>query len=80
MIFKLGKTDQQKRIEKEKKKDWHKWFAWHPVNVGEEDGRNRMAWLCTVYRILEPNLVTMGYHWRFSVNIDEVMKETLVEK
>jgi hypothetical protein len=26
-------------------KGWHKWFAWHPVNVG-----GTMVWLETIYR------------------------------
>jgi hypothetical protein len=80
MIFKLGKTEQQKRRDTEKKKVWHRWFAWRPVYVGEEDGRNRVAWLSTIYRILEPNYTTMGFHWRYSVNLNEVMEETLMEK
>lgn len=38
---------------------WHKWFAWHPVRIGEwgEVRRDRCnkAWLCLVERRVVPD-------------------------
>lgn len=28
--------------------EWHRWFAWHPIRIGEEK-----LWLCFVYRRAE---------------------------
>jgi len=25
--------------------EWHRWFAWHPVRIGEENGHWIKAWL-----------------------------------
>ena len=43
MRFNCGPTRQEKD---EKKKFWHKWFAWHPVKVGNREG----IWLELVER------------------------------
>ena len=42
MKFKCGKT----QAEKDAKFQWHQWFAWKPVSVGEGDCR----WLEVVER------------------------------
>ena len=42
MRFRCGLTREQRYQERRK---WHKWFAWHPVRIG-----NERVWLETVER------------------------------
>ena len=42
MRFNCGPTWAEKAFAKEQ---WHQWFAWHPVRVGDE-----CIWLETIYR------------------------------
>lgn len=39
----------KRRLELQRKKKWHNWFAWHPVDL---EGTNDKAWLCYVERKL----------------------------
>lgn len=54
MIFSCGETvdAQVERLAKglEALEEWHDWFAFKPVNVGEKDGHYICAWLQTVQR------------------------------
>jgi len=48
MEFSCGLTDE---AWKRKAKEWHRWFAWHPVTVHvREDGSRVCAWLTFVER------------------------------
>ena len=42
--------------EKEFRKQWRPWFAWYPVTVGIENGREVKAWLQWVERSQEYSL------------------------
>ena len=47
-----GLTNQEKRRLYEeginKMKEWHRWFAWHPVTIGTKGVRKIKAWFCWV--------------------------------
>lgn len=49
----------------DKKKQWHKWFAWHPVVVNRE-----WVWLETISRkgytkgVSENNVVYLGWNYK----------------
>jgi len=47
MIWKSRKTHKSK---KEYYTNWHKWFAWYPITIGESDGRKIKLWLEYVER------------------------------
>ncbi len=42
----------ENRKERTPKTEWHKWFAWYPVTIGETDDGNRKVnvWWQYVYR------------------------------
>ncbi len=69
--MKLNLKSRSEKWEEEKahKRQWHKWFAWYPVQVGKGDYR----WLETVYR--EGTLIVgwEDYYWmyRYSSNSPE---------
>jgi hypothetical protein len=48
MIFKVGLTYEERVRRRTERKNrmiaWSKWFAWYPVNVGEEKGKYVLAW------------------------------------
>lgn len=45
----------------ERKQEWHDWFAWHPVRLGEHDCR----WLETVERKGELQFCFEGFCWEY---------------
>ena len=49
MRFKFGHSRKQKKAIRESKLNWHTWYAWHPVRVGE----GPWAWFENVQRIAE---------------------------
>ena len=67
-------------------KNWHKWWAWHPVTVhNSEKNRHQRAWLETVWR--QGQLVQAyeyGRHWRWNYLLDpcdfELLKLTKPEE
>lgn len=76
MIWLGRKTSEQRRKEKlERKTNWHKWFAWRPVVVSEENGRYKKAWLCYVYRKMTKVAGYDDWWWYkdYSISIPEVM-------
>jgi hypothetical protein len=79
MIWSGRKTYEQRQLEKKEKENWHKWFAWYPVNIGECGGRYQKAWLCPVFR-KKVKLETFDgyyYRWKYNTNINEVMVDVL---
>lgn len=58
MQFACGKTSAERRA---KKQEWHQWFAWLPVNVGQHDCR----WLERVWRKGQLLGGPDGYYWFF---------------
>ena len=56
----------------EQKKQWHRWFAWHPVVIGiNEDNREVKVWLEYVLRKGEPRFLEpkaegiLSYDWTY---------------
>ncbi len=76
MKFSCGKTRAQKRAEKiERLQNWHKWFAWRPVRVGNNDCR----WLELVERrgeLIYQGSISESWRWcycplrKFSVKVE----------
>lgn len=80
MIWVGRKTSEQKSKERlERKTKWHKWFAWHPVTVGEENHRHKKAWLCSVYRKCTRVTGYEDWWWykEYSISLPDVMVDVL---
>lgn len=43
------------------KEQWHDWFAWHPIRLGDNDCR----WLETVVRKGEHQWCSGGFYWQW---------------
>lgn len=45
--------------------EWHRWFAWHPVFIkDEESGQAMWVWLETVERILADGMEGLEAYYR----------------
>jgi len=45
-----GKTAAERRADRERFLNWHKWFAWHPISLDEGEHAGRIVWLDVVER------------------------------
>ena len=83
MRFKLGLSYEEKEKIREAKKEWHGWFAWHPVRLGSP---SYWAWFENIQRkayegttgMTEPPFLCFNYKEhdplvRF-LNKDEIIK------
>jgi hypothetical protein len=61
MKFTIQDPELRYRYKLEKRKSWHKWFAWHPVRVSF----SKVAWLETVERRLRPEDWAAIEWWRW---------------
>jgi hypothetical protein len=61
----------------ERKYEWHRWFAWYPIEVGEEFGpvKREKVWLEWVERKREPGQgawPNLGeWHYRTAIDGEE---------
>lgn len=58
------KIQHGRRTKQIAKREWHKWFAWYPINLG--DG-NTIVWLDYVYRKNSYYGKTNVWHWIYSI-------------
>jgi len=65
MKFRIQDGQLKYRHKLERRKVWHKWFAWYPVRTGF----NTVAWLENVERRLEPNQWADVEWWRWEYRL-----------
>jgi len=76
-----GRAGTKKALKNIFDKPWHKWFAWHPVDVN-----GKTKWLTVVFRkgTLEFAEVrdgrdswekAIGIHWQYAESIFDILKD-----
>jgi hypothetical protein len=61
----------------EQKRQWHKWWAWHPVKVKKTSDYNQWVWFEPVYRRAadwNPWRTVCRYVWQYTTDF-ELLKE-----